>query len=120
MFGKLGIKAAQSGEDAGNGVLGRIRIWGRMEGVHTAGILYDGDWLELPIEEAAILQKSEEFYGDRSPCFIHRSAVRIRLLAEMEEGIRQQDWRCLMKYTGWSGVTFVEAGEQIPVESKWK
>lgn len=48
-------------------------------------ILYDGKWDELPFDEKIIIEYSIKFYDDPDPCYIHRSAVRIRLLAELEE-----------------------------------
>ena len=38
----------------------------------------------LPIREQMIINKSIEFFSDPEPCFIHRSAVLKRLLAEIE------------------------------------
>ncbi len=38
----------------------------------------------LPIKEQVLINKSIEFFGDPEPCFIHRSAVLKRLLAEIE------------------------------------
>ena len=57
--------------------------------IQKAGtVLYQGDWNDLPMEEAVILKKSREFFDDPSPCFIHREAVRVRLLSEMEEALQ--------------------------------
>ncbi len=39
----------------------------------------------LPIKEECILRKSLEFFSDPEPCFIHRSAVMTRILAETDE-----------------------------------
>ena len=50
-------------------------------------LIYDGLWDDLPFTEDIIIQKSIDFFDDPSPCYIHRSAVRIRLLSEMEEAI---------------------------------
>ena len=47
--------------------------------------VYRGTLTDLPLKEEIILEKSEEFFNDPNPCFIHRSAVRVRLLAELEE-----------------------------------
>lgn len=46
--------------------------------------LYDGPFIELPIPDQVIINKSILFYNDPTPCFIHRGAVRCRLIAEME------------------------------------
>lgn len=53
------------------------------------GTLYVGSFLELPLKEPVILQKSIFFYDDPDPCFIHRSAVRNRLLSELEHEFLQ-------------------------------
>jgi hypothetical protein len=47
--------------------------------------LYDGPFLELPIPDQIIINKSILFYNDPTPCFIHRGAVRYRLITEMEQ-----------------------------------
>ena len=48
-------------------------------------LLYEGLWNELPLTEEVILKKSIEFFNDREPCAIHRGAVHMRLLAELEQ-----------------------------------
>lgn len=48
-------------------------------------IIYDGKWEELPFDEKIIIEYSIRFYDDPDPCYIHRGAVRVRLLAELEE-----------------------------------
>lgn len=48
-------------------------------------IAYDGKWEELPFAEKIIIEYSIRFFDDPTPCFIHRDAVRVRLLAELEE-----------------------------------
>lgn len=54
----------------------------------AGNLLYQGHWNDLPLGEEMILQKSVEFFDDPTPCFIHREAVRVRLLAEMEEALQ--------------------------------
>lgn len=39
----------------------------------------------LPFKEPIIISKSIEFFNDPEPCFIHRSAVMKRLLAEIDD-----------------------------------
>ena len=48
-------------------------------------LLYDGKWDEIPFDEKIILEYSIRFFDDPSPCYIHRGAVRVRLLSELEE-----------------------------------
>lgn len=48
-------------------------------------ILYSGKWHELTFAEDIILSYSIRFFDDPDPCFIHREAVRVRLLAELEK-----------------------------------
>ena len=54
--------------------------------------VYRGTLTDLPLKEEIILEKSEEFFNDPNPCFIHRSAVRVRLLAELEEAAGRGEW----------------------------
>lgn len=46
--------------------------------------IYTGRWDDLPLSETIIIQKSIEFFDDPTPCYIHRDAVRIRLILELE------------------------------------
>lgn len=48
-------------------------------------LLYDGLLKDVPLKETLILQKSILFFDDPEPCHIHRSAVRVRLTAEIQE-----------------------------------
>ncbi len=50
-------------------------------------LLFTGELTALPIKEAIIIQKSIEFFNDHQPCYIHRGAVTVRLLAEIENYI---------------------------------
>ena len=52
--------------------------------------VYRGTMTDLPLKEEIILSKSDEFFNDPNPCFIHRSAVRVRLIAELEEAVRRR------------------------------
>lgn len=51
-------------------------------------LLYDGFLKDIPLKEEVILQKSVEFFDDPEPCHIHRSAVRARLTAELEQELQ--------------------------------
>ena len=53
--------------------------------IQNETILYEGLWDELPLAEGVIIEKSIEFFDDREPCAIHRGAVHVRLLAELEQ-----------------------------------
>lgn len=70
--------------------------------------LYRGPMEELPLKESMILQKSDEFFNDPDPCYIHRGAVRIRLLAELEEALAAQDWTLWNSYADFEGITEVQ------------
>lgn len=50
-------------------------------------LLSTGELNAIPIKEAIIIQKSIEFFNDPQPCYIHRGAVTVRLLAEIESYI---------------------------------
>ena len=45
--------------------------------------LFSGDLTDLPLKDEWIIKKSIEFFNDPEPCFIHRSAVTIRMLNEI-------------------------------------
>lgn len=65
-------------------------------------VLYEGPWNELPLTEEVILEKSIEFFNDREPCVIHRSAVHMRLLAELEQIFSSPDFHSrFCAYTGY-------------------
>lgn len=70
--------------------------------------IYRGTMTDLPLKEEVILGKSDEFFNDPNPCFIHRSAVRVRLLAELEEAERQENWELWNRYVAFPGVDSVE------------
>lgn len=40
---------------------------------------------KIPISEKSILEECLSFYCDEDPCFIHRTAVKLRILAEIEK-----------------------------------
>ena len=48
-------------------------------------VLFSGELMDLPLKDEWIIKKSIEFFNDPEPCFIHRSAVTIRLLDEIWE-----------------------------------
>jgi len=48
-------------------------------------VLFSGNLEDLPLKDEWIIKKSVEFFNDPEPCFIHRSAVAVRLLHEIRE-----------------------------------
>lgn len=52
-------------------------------------VLYRGTVEELPLDHDAVVQKSIEFFDDANPCYIHETAVRVRLIGEMEKRIEE-------------------------------
>ena len=77
--------------------------------------IYSGKWMDLPIAEEVMLQKSVEYFHDPEPCYIHRAGVRQRLLGEIadmlgsgEEGTRQQGMTLLRACLDCSEVTEAE------------
>lgn len=52
-------------------------------------LLYRGTVEDLPMEHSVVIQKSIQFFDDANPCYIHETAVRVRLIAEIEERIQQ-------------------------------
>ncbi|ACL75380.1 hypothetical protein [Ruminiclostridium cellulolyticum] len=47
-------------------------------------LLFNGELNSVPIKETVIIKKSIEFFDDHNPCYIHRGAVTVRLLSEIE------------------------------------
>lgn len=50
-------------------------------------LLFKGLWNDIPLNDDLIIQRSIEFFNDPTPCYIHRTAVRVRILAELEEAL---------------------------------
>jgi len=71
-------------------------------------VVFMGEMSELPLRDSVILQKSDEFFNDPTPCFIHRSAVRLRLLAELEEAVKKQDMSMWKLYAELPGADWIE------------
>ena len=46
--------------------------------------IFYGDWTQLPFKETVILEKSQLFFSDPTPCYIHRGAVQMRLIGELQ------------------------------------
>ena len=64
-------------------------------------ILYDGLFDDLPIAEDVMIAKSIEFFDDKEPCSIHRGAVQVRLVAELENLFSDPGFKDLfLTYTG--------------------
>jgi len=71
-------------------------------------VLFEGLLKEIPLLEEIIIQKSIHFFDDAEPCEIHRSAVRLRLLAEIEKELLEDKWLCLIQYTPFTDITDVK------------
>lgn len=78
----------------------KIELWG------DGKLLYRGNTEELPLNREAILKKSEEFFSDPNPCYIHETAVRIRLTGEIEERLKEGEdaLELARKYSAYSQV----------------
>ena len=48
-------------------------------------VILECNFNRLPLKEKVVLEKSVEFFSDPEPCYIHRSAVMVRLLSEIWE-----------------------------------
>lgn len=76
-------------------------------------VLYDGLWDNLPITEEVIIEKSIEFFNDPEPCAIHRGAVQIRLLAELDALISDPAFKDFFtSYTGFPAECELNFSEQ--------
>lgn len=75
------------------------------------------DFLEnLVLSEEAMIQKSIEFFQDPAPCYLHKGAVAIRLLSEIECRMKEFPQNNLIqiksddkinRYTEFSAVYFI-------------
>lgn len=52
--------------------------------------IYHGELIDLPFRPDVIKNKSDQFFNDPNPCEIHRTAVILRLCAELEELLAQK------------------------------
>ena len=81
-------------------------------------LIYQGNWNDIPFSDNIILDKSISFFNDPEPCYIHRSAVRVRLLSELEKELDNYDkeipesWlKKLSEYTAFPNITHAEFTE---------
>jgi len=72
------------------------------------GIAFEGEMKNLPLAEDIIIQKSIHFFDDPAPCHIHRSAVRVRLMAELEEDLGKQVWDRWQEYLDIEEIEIIE------------
>ena len=82
-------------------------------------VIYKGRWNDLPLSENIIIEKSIYFFNDPEPCYIHRDAVRVRLLAELEANLNHNyliispQWlNSLTELTGIPNITRIEFSEK--------
>jgi hypothetical protein len=73
MFKKMFKRAKKGSNKRG------VEVWLNEE------LLYSGELVDLPLKDEWILKKSIEFFDDHAPCYLHRSAVTVRLLDELWE-----------------------------------
>jgi len=83
-------------------------------------LVYSGRWDEVPFCKTKIIEMSITYFNDPTPCYIHQSAVRVRLIAELEESLNSEDqgtsskkWRQqLSEYTGIHPITSLVFSEK--------
>ncbi len=72
-------------------------------------LLYEGLLRDVPLKETVIIEKSIRFFDDPEPCFIHRNAVRVRLISEIQkellEGSQESPGPLLLSYVDFENVT---------------
>ncbi len=59
-------------------------------------LLFSGDLHSIPIKESVIISKSIEFFNDHNPCYIHRGAVTVRMLSEIEAYLKMHGDKSLI------------------------
>lgn len=60
------------------------------------GILYEGEIKEYPYREEVILTQSIEWFQDREPCYIHRSAVIHRMALAIEDFMVEKEGQSIL------------------------
>ncbi len=72
-------------------------------------LLYEGLLRDVPLKEAVIIEKSIRFFDDPEPCFIHRNAVRVRLISEIQKELLERDTESpgslLLSYVDFEDIT---------------
>lgn len=53
----------------------------------SGSILFEGLPVNLPFPEEVIHQKCLQYFNDPEPCYIHRSAVIMRMAAEIQQAL---------------------------------
>lgn len=48
-------------------------------------VIFEGEIEDIKLREEIILKKSEEFFNDSDPCYIHKGAVMARLYSEIRQ-----------------------------------
>ncbi len=72
-------------------------------------LLFIGELDSIPIKEAVIISKSIEFFNDHNPCYIHRGAVTVRLLGEIEAYLKMHAEKVfIVDRHAWSVVDYID------------
>jgi hypothetical protein len=72
-------KKKEAGKSAENHAFPDVQILAGQD-----ALLFEGPLQNLRFSEELIIKKSIQFFHDPEPCFIHRSAVVSRILAELD------------------------------------
>ncbi|MGS0973045.1 MAG: hypothetical protein ACVCEJ_07420 [Candidatus Izemoplasmataceae bacterium] len=60
-------------------------------------VIYEGNILDIPIKEDAIIKKSIEVFGDEDPCIIHQSFVIKEYTNQLLDHLKETPDHCLEK-----------------------
>jgi hypothetical protein len=77
-------------------------------------LVYEGDILNIPIKNEAIISKSMELFGDDDPCIIHQSYVVKDLLTPIIDYLEGKESFKPKDYSQWDFLDF-ESGFEISV-----
>ncbi len=70
----------------------------------NGNVIYKGSFMRLPLSEPLVLEKCIEFFNDKNPCFIHRSAAINRITYQLEEEMKTISSDCNQSMT-WAQLT---------------
>lgn len=71
-------------------------------------VIYEGNILDIPIKEDAIIKKSVEVFGDDDPCIIHQSFVIKEYTNELLNLLRESPNQCLEKAALEEKINFID------------
>lgn len=74
----------------------------------NGNVIYEGNILDIPIKEDAIIKKSIEVFGDEDPCIIHQSFVIKEYTNQLLDCLKETPNGCLEKEALKDKIDFID------------